>query len=132
MIHISPYPIDGIDLHWVKSGQWVAEVAGDRVPRRNRELCPNDTHCFVIDDPPPGGFQASLKVTNQGAMYVDLKVLSIDEVPGVSAMRVAVTTASLTCAIGLLCAGLLILIFEYRSRPLRRGFRGAPALSCAG
>ena len=127
VLRVAPYMLDRIELHREIAGVWTLQAAGDLLPKRHRGLCPDNTHCFVMDAPSPEGETVYLKVLTRTVMVVNTEVLSHDEVSRVAAWRVAATSVSLALAFALLCIGLWILIFEYRSRLLLAycGFQSA-------
>jgi len=118
VIRVVPFPIDRIELYSGMGELELVQVAGDLQPRQSRTLCPDDAHCLFIDHPSSGRFDIYLRISTRGILHADIAVLSPEEVPQIAARRIAITSVSVVSALAFLCVGLVILIFEYRSRLL--------------
>lgn len=111
MLRVGPHSLDRIELYEFVAGQWSRQVGGDQQSEKSN-LCPDDYHCFGLNQGGASTNPIYLKVTTQSVMVIDTDILRADALTTVVARRVSQITFSMTISVVLLILGVVLLAFE--------------------
>jgi len=111
VLRVGPYYLDEVLFYAQHKGQWHQQQGGDR-HTKNRQNCPDDLYCFLMDASAQFPSTVYLKVQTDSVRRVQIAVMPAQAVMAAAIARVHQITASLTLAGALLVLSLAFLMLE--------------------
>jgi signal transduction histidine kinase len=111
VLRVGPYYLDEVLFYAQHKGQWHQQQGGDR-HTKNRQNCPDDLYCFLMDASAQFPSTVYLKVQTDSVRRVQIAVMPAQAVMAAAIARVRQITASLTLAGALLVLSLAFLMLE--------------------
>ena len=110
-LRVGPHTIDNISLYQQVNGQWQESVAGDQQDS-NANHCPDDLYCFELTDGQSSNPYLYLRISNNGSLRINTEIVNTAELIQSTSVRIRKITRSLTLAVSLWLASLLILFIQ--------------------
>ena len=113
ILRIGPHDANQIEVYEFDRGQWQVQTVGDLFPQKSKS-CADDYYCVSLRDRTSSSDTIYLKIQTTNFLTLDTDLLTLENLPAVTANRIKRIFISLTLAGVMLAIGIFWIV-KYRS-----------------